>query len=180
MSEQAKENLRQEKMAKKGSDEWLLVTPTKDDEDELIACISCDDQSMECNLIKTYSSLLNRSKSEPLCVNQRQLANADAKYLHDKLVRECKKSEIEPPSLNSVETRILASWNFSIDEILNEIVGMDDNIHRLLEAMYSNTPKDLITYWGGHPNLLLEAMGNHPKNEDDLFYVHYKEKDARH
>ena len=46
---------------------------------------------------------------------------------------------------------------------------MDENIHRLLEAVYSNTPKDLITYWGGHPKLLLEAMGKHPKNEDDLF-----------
>ena len=104
LSEQAKENLWQEKMAKKSSNEWLLVTPTKDDEDKLIACISCDDQSMGCNLIKTYSSLLNRSKSEPLCVNERQLANADAEYLHDKLVWECKKSEIKPPSLNSVET----------------------------------------------------------------------------
>ncbi len=68
--------------------------------------------------------------------------------------------------------------NFSVDEILNEIVGMDDNIHWLLVAMYSNTLKDLITYKGGHPDLLLEAMGNHPKNEVDLFHVHYKENDA--
>ncbi len=45
---------------------------------------------------------------------------------------------------------------------MNEIIGMDDNIHQLLEAMYSNTPKDLITYWGGHPKLLLEAMGETP------------------
>ena len=57
---------------------------------------------------------------------------------------------------------------------------MDDNICRLLEAMYSNSPKDLITNWGGHPNLLLEAMGNYPKNEDDLFHVHYKEENAQH
>jgi len=54
-----------------------------------------------------------------------------------------------------------------VDEILNEIVGIDNNIQRLLEAMYSNNPKHLITYLGGHPNLLLEAMGNHHKNEDD-------------
>jgi hypothetical protein len=53
-------------MAKRSSDVWLLVTPTKDDEDELISCVSCDDQSIGCNLIKIYSSLLNRSKSEPL------------------------------------------------------------------------------------------------------------------
>jgi hypothetical protein len=45
--------------------------------------------------------------------------------------------------------------------------------------VYSNTPKDLITYWGGHPNLLLEAMGKHPKNEDDLFHVHYQVTDAQ-
>jgi hypothetical protein len=105
-------------------------------------------------------------------------ANADAKYLYDKLVQECKMLEIESPSLNLVKTWVLAARNFSIDEILNEKVGVDDNIHQLLEAMYSNTPTDQITYWGGHPNLLLEAMGNHPKNEDDLFHVHYKEKDA--
>ncbi len=43
---------------------------------------------------------------------------------------------------------------------MNEIIGMDDNIYRLLEAMYSNTPKDIIAYWGGHSKLLLEAMGN--------------------
>jgi hypothetical protein len=59
--------------------------------------------------------------------------------------------------------------NISVDEVMNEIVVMADNIHQLLEKMYSNTPKVLITYWDGHPNLLLEAMGNHPKNEDDLF-----------
>ena len=128
-------------MAKKSSNEWMLVTPTKDDEGKLIACILCDDQSMGCNLIKIYSSLLNRSKSSPWCVNRRQLANADAKYLHDKLVQECKKSKIESRSLNSVETWIFVMQNFSVDEILNEIVGMDDNIHRLLEAMHSIPPK---------------------------------------
>ena len=131
-------------------------------------------------MIKIYSSLSTRSKSEPRCVNWRQLANADAEYLHDKLVRECKKSAIELPPLNSVAMWIFAVRNFSVDEILNEIVGMDHTIHQLPEAMYLSTPKDQITYWGGHPNLLLEAMGNQPINEDDLFHVHYQEKDARY
>jgi hypothetical protein len=54
-------------------------------------------------------------------------------------------------SFNSVKAWILTARYFSFNEIMNEIIGMDDNIHRLLEAMYSNTPKDLITYWGGHP-----------------------------
>ena len=45
--------------------------------------------------------------------------------------------------------------------------------------MYSNTPKDLSTYGGGHPKLLLEAMGKHPKNEDNLYQIHYQEKNAR-
>ena len=70
--------------------------------------------------------------------------------------------------------------DFSLDEIMNEIIGMDDNIHRLLAGNVLNTPKDPITYWDGHPNLLLEAMGKHPKNEDNLFHAHYQEKDARH
>ena len=67
----------------------------------------------------------------------------------------------------------------SLHEVFTEIVGTDYKIHRLLEAVYSNTPKDLITYWSEHPNLLLEAMGKHPKNEDDLFHVHYQVTDAR-
>jgi hypothetical protein len=93
-SEQAKENLRQAKM---NYDEWVLITPTEYDEDELMAYISSDEQSMECNIAKTYSSLMIQSKSEPRCFNQRQLANAETDYLHSKLIQECKKSAIEPP-----------------------------------------------------------------------------------
>jgi hypothetical protein len=55
LSEQAKENLRQ---AKKNCDEWVLITPTEWDEDELMACISSDEPSMECNITKTYTSLM--------------------------------------------------------------------------------------------------------------------------
>ena len=62
---------------------------------------------------------------------------------------------------------------------MNEIIGMDDNIHRLLGAVYSNTRKDLITYWGGHPKLLLEVMGKHLKNEDNLFHVHFPGKGCK-
>ena len=65
LSEQAKENIRQKKMAKKSSDEWLIVTQTKDDEVEVIACISCNEQSLGEYIIKIYSSLLTRSESEP-------------------------------------------------------------------------------------------------------------------
>jgi hypothetical protein len=56
---------------------------------------------------------------------------------------------------------------------------MDYNIYQLLEAMYSNTPRDLITFWDVHPKLLLETMEKHPKNEDNLFHVHFQEKAAR-
>ena len=103
----------------------------------------------------------------------------DTKYLYDKLIRECAESAIEPPSLKSVETWIMVARKFSIDEIVNEIVGTDENIFGLLEALHSNTPKDLITYWGGHPKLLLKTMGDHPKNDDDLFHDRYKEQDVR-
>ena len=70
--------------------------------------------------------------------------------------------------------------NFSIDEIVNEIVGTDEKIFGLLEALHSNTPKDLNTYWGRHPKLLLKTMGDHPKNDDDLFHDRYKEQDVWH
>ena len=177
LSKQTKENLRQ---AKKNCNEWLLVTPTEYNNDELMVCIACDEQSNEFDVAKTYISLMTWSKSEPRFFNWSQLENTKTKHLHNKLVRECKKSVIDPPSFKSVENWILTARNFSVDEVLTEIVGTDDNIHGLLEAAYSNTPKDLLTYWSGHPNLLLEAMGKHPKNEDNLFHVHYQEKDARH
>ncbi len=176
MSEQAKENLRQ---PKKNCDEWVLITPTEYDEDELIACISSDELPKEYNITMTYTSLMIQSKSDPRCFNQRRLANTETEYLHNKLIRECKKSAIEPPSLSSVQTWIHNVRNFSLYEIMNEIIGMDDNIYRLLEAMYSNTPRDLITFWGGHSKLLLETMEKHPKNEDNLIHVHYQGKDAR-
>jgi hypothetical protein len=88
-------------------------------------------------------------------------------------------SDYEPPSLKSVKTWIMVARKFSIDEIVNEIVGTDENIFGLLEALHSNTPKDLITYWGGHPKLLLKTMGDHPKNDDDLFHDRYKDQDVR-
>ena len=63
---------------------------------------------------------------------------------------------------------------------MNEIVGTDENIFGLLEALHSNTPKDLTTYWGLHPKLLLKTMGDHPKNDDDLFHDQFKEQDVWH
>ena len=50
LSKQAKENLHQ---AKKNCDGWLLITPTEYDKDELMACISSDEPSMECKIAKT-------------------------------------------------------------------------------------------------------------------------------
>ena len=107
-----------------------INTPTEYDKDKLMAGISSDELSMEYNIAKNYTSLMIQSKSEPCCFNQRQLANTETKYLHNKLIQECKKSAIEPPALNSVKTWILIARNFSLDEIMHEITGMDDNIHR--------------------------------------------------
>ena len=135
-------------MTKLNPDEWMLVPPTEDDENELIECISWDEDAEECNMARAYSTLMIRSKSETCCFNWRQLANAEAKYSYDKLIQECTESAIKPPSLKSVETWIMVARNFSIDEIKNEIIGTDENIFGLIEALHSNTPKDLITYWG--------------------------------
>jgi hypothetical protein len=148
LSEQARESFRQEKMTKLKCDEWMLVTPTEDDEDKLIECISWDEESKECNMARAYSTLMIRSKSEPCCFNWRQLANADTKTLYYKLIWESVESEMEPLSRKSVKTWILVARNFSIDEILNEIVGRGEIIFGLLEALHLNTPKDLITYCG--------------------------------
>ncbi len=74
----------------------------------------------------------------------------------------------------------MVARNFSIDEIVNEIIGMDENIFGLLEALHSNTLKDWITYCGRHPKLLLKTMGDHPKNNDDPFHDQYKKQDVWH
>ncbi len=68
--------------------------------------------------------------------------------------------------------------NLLVDEMVTQIVGMDEIINHFWVAMYSNTPKALTTYWGGHPKLLLETLGNHHKNEDGLLCDCYQEKDA--
>ena len=52
LSEQARENLRQEKMTTLNCNEWMLVTPTEDDEDELIECVSWDEDAKECNMAR--------------------------------------------------------------------------------------------------------------------------------
>jgi len=59
LSEQAKENFCQ---AKNNCNEWVLITPTEYNKDEVMACISSDEQSMEYEAI--YTSLMIRSKSD--------------------------------------------------------------------------------------------------------------------
>ncbi len=45
---------------------WMvLVTPREYDEDELMACIKCDEQSIRSDVAKTYISLMIWSKSVP-------------------------------------------------------------------------------------------------------------------
>ncbi len=67
MSEQARENLRQEKMTKLNCNEWMLVMLMEDNENESIECISWDEEAKECNMATAYSTLMIRSKSEPCC-----------------------------------------------------------------------------------------------------------------
>jgi hypothetical protein len=96
----------------------LLVTPTEYNED-VMACISCDELSMGSKITKTYcSSLMLQSKSEPCFFKRRQLSNTETKNLHNKLIWACKKSGIEPHSMNSVKTWILPTRNISLDEIM--------------------------------------------------------------
>ena len=72
LSEQARENLRQEKMTKLNCNEWTLVMLTEDDENKLIECISWDDEAKECNMARAYSTMMIRSMTEPCCFNWRQ------------------------------------------------------------------------------------------------------------
>ncbi len=49
LSEKAKENIHQAKM---NCNEWLLVTPTEYDEDKLMVCIKCDEESIGSDIAR--------------------------------------------------------------------------------------------------------------------------------
>jgi len=73
--------------------------------------------------------------------------------------------------LNCLKTWILDAQYFSVDESVTEIIGANDILVGLLEAMYSNTPKDLITSLGQHPKLLFETWKITLKTKMSIFMI---------
>lgn len=118
----------------KVTDEWQLVTPTEEDEDELYECTGGN--------AELVSKLLRRG----IC-NWRQLANVDSKELADNL---------------QVDEVVVDAWvdhaqQESIEEIIVEVCdNRVDVVETLTRHAHTGTPKDLAN-WRSMPDLLFQT-----------------------
>jgi hypothetical protein len=164
LDEHTDENLRQKRLAALSrfnnneiTEDWKLITPVEDDEDELKECILDQNDGISEVLAKTYSSIMMNSQ-QPCCRNWRELANVSPESLSSKFNAECSKLKVEPPSDDSVINWIDAAQQRSLEEIMLEILDSDqDALELLSEKANSANPWDLIQ-WSNYPQLLLDAM----------------------
>jgi hypothetical protein len=147
---------RLEALTNKQNDNWVLITPEEEDEDELRECIQ-DGQDVDYGLVKLYSSILMKVQ-EPPCKNWRQLANVNAEALSLQLHRECHESQIPSPSIDTLQNWINAAQLRSLEEIMLTILDSDERaFHLLEEKAHSCNPWDL-SQWSSYPELLWETL----------------------
>lgn len=119
-------------------EEWRLVTPTEDDEDELKECTGGDADSA--------SKLVNMMGIH----NWRQLANADSTEI-------AKKLGVEE---STVEEWMDRAQQESVEEVIVEICdGRVDAVEVLLTEANTGTPKDLAN-WRSMPDMLFESASS--------------------
>ena len=146
-------------------DDWKLLTPTDEDEDELKECIM-DQEDISDELAKSYSSIMMNSE-QSCCRNWRELANASAESLASKFHAECIKLKIASPSLESIGNWIDAAQQRSLEEIMLEILDSDqDALELLVDKANSGNPWDL-TQWSSYPQLLLNTFESTKYNIED-------------
>ena len=138
------------------TDDWKLIIPDEEDQDELKECI-LDQNDITEEIAKTYSSIM-LSAEQPSCRNWRELANANPEIMTTKFITECNKMKIDQPSFDCVNAWIDAAQRRSLDEIMLEILDSDqDALELLAEKANSANPWDL-TQWQSYPHLLLETI----------------------
>ena len=96
--------------------DWDLDTPSKDDKEGLVECISPGE------LVDDFISILALLAEPHECKNPRQLANADPEVLFAHLNNKCGKKNIPPPELSSVRGWVDTAQEVSVEEIMLEIV----------------------------------------------------------
>ena len=138
------------------SDDWMLVTPTEDDIDELIECIIEGREESE-----TYDDKDAKVWAAALVDNVRNwrgLANADGEVVLSQV------NNNDNLQLGTIERWIEAAQQRSMEEIMLEILdGDQDALDALQDKAHSSTPKDL-SFWYTSPGLLLDTLS---KGEDD-------------
>ena len=139
------------------SDEWMLVTPTEDDIDELIECIiegRGESETYDDNDAKVWAAALVDNVR-----NWRGLANADGEVVLSQV------NNNDSLQLETIERWIEAAQQRSMEEIMLEILdGDQDALDALQDKAHSSTPKDL-SFWYTSPGLLLDTLSKGEDNE---------------
>lgn len=146
-------------------DDWELVTPSEDDIDELIECIT------EGNESESYDDKDAKAWAADLVDNVRNwrgLANADGEVV----LAQLNKHNLQ---VDTVERWIEAAQQRSIEEIMLEILdGDQDALDCLMNKAHSSTPKDL-SFWYASPGMLLDTLSK----DNDGVTCTWTETDAK-
>jgi len=147
-------------------DDWKLVTPSEDDIDELIECIT------EAKESDNYDDKDAKAWAADLVDNVRNwrgLANADS----DVVLAQLNNQNIQA---ETVERWIEVAQQRSIEEIMLEILdGDQDALDCLMDKAHSSTPKDL-SFWYASPGMLLETL---TKGDDEVKSCTWTETDVK-
>ena len=135
-------------------DNWMLVTPTDDDIDELVECImegAVTSERYDEDTAKTWANILLDSIQ-----NWRVLANCNAQDIISKLTgKDCPQ-----PSSDIVQEWIDAAQVHTMEEIMLEILGGDqDALDLLQDRAKSSSPKSLVD-WRDAPGMLADTLSS--------------------
>ena len=140
---------------------WRIVTPNEVDEDELRECIQEGLSSNAGLSVKVSDDTVQKWIStliEHCSVrNWRELANAEAKAVRTVVLNDTANINSHVVTEEIIDAWIDAAQSRTVEEIVIEIVGGDeDALVALREEASAGTPKDLAC-WAAVPGMLLEA-----------------------
>lgn len=139
-----------------GEDAWKIVTPSEEDEDELLECISASQTPLKNpkDASKIAKLLVKMSSAR----NWRELANHAPSNLHAQIVG--KERGLSYITEHEVQQWIDFARLQTLEEMMVEICdGSVSHVQLLRDKSPINTPKDLAT-WKAMPDLLLEELGD--------------------
>ena len=135
-------------------DNWMLVTPTDDDIDELVECITegaVTSEQYDEDTAKTWSGILLDNIQ-----NWRVLANCNT----DDIISKLTGKDCPQPSSDIVQEWIDAAQVHTMEEIMLEILGGDqDALDLLQDKAKSCSPRDLVQ-WRDAPGMLADTLSS--------------------